>query len=99
KTLEMAMAIIQEPTLLLLDEPTAGMGYEDARAATAQLKNLLESRPGMTIVLTAHDMEVIHSVASRVVLMAGGKVMLEGTAADVAAHPTTKTLYLGQGKQ
>lgn len=99
KTLEMAMAIVQEPVLLLLDEPTAGMGYEDAQAATAQMKNLLELRPEMTIILTAHDMEVIHSVASRVVLMAGGKVVLEGTPADVAAHPTTKTLYLGQGKK
>lgn len=99
KTLEMAMAIVQEPTLILLDEPTAGMGYEDARAATAQLTRLLEARPDMTIILTAHDMEVIHSVASRVVLMAAGKVVLEGTASDVAAHPTTKTLYLGQGKK
>lgn len=99
KTLEMAMAIVQEPVILLLDEPTAGMGYEDARAATVQLNNLLAIRPEMTIILTAHDMEVIHSVASRVVLMAGGKVMLEGTAADVAAHPTTKTLYLGQEKK
>ena len=99
KTLEMAMAIVQEPTLLLLDEPTAGMGYEDARAATAQLQRVLGSRPEMTIILTAHDMEVIHSVASRVVLMATGKVVLEGTAAEVAAHPTTKTLYLGQEKK
>lgn len=99
KTLEMAMAIVQEPTLLLLDEPTAGMGYEDARTATAQLKSLLEARPEMTIILTAHDMEVIHSVASRVVLMAAGKTVLEGTASDVAAHPTTKTIYLGQGKK
>lgn len=99
KTLEMAMAIVQKPKMLLLDEPTAGMGYEDARAATAQLKTLLDQRPEMTIVLTAHDMEVIHSLADRVVLMAAGQVKLEGTPNEVAAHPTTKTLYLGQGKR
>ncbi len=97
KTLEMAMAIVQRPRLLLLDEPTAGMGYEDARTATAQLKRLLDVRRDMTIILTAHDMEVIHSVAERVVLMANGETVLEGTPHEVAEHATTKALYLGQG--
>lgn len=97
KTLEMAMAVVQRPQILLLDEPTAGMGYEDARAATAQLKALLDQRRDMTIILTAHDMEVIHSLAERVVLMAAGEVVLEGTPDHVANHETTKTLYLGQG--
>ncbi|KQY56146.1 hypothetical protein ASD11_16925 [Aeromicrobium sp. Root495] len=97
KTLEMAMAVVQRPAILLLDEPTAGMGYEDARAATAQLKALLDQRRDMTIILTAHDMEVIHSLAERVVLMANGEVVLEGTPDYVARHETTKTLYLGQG--
>lgn len=97
KTLEMAMAIVQRPRLLLLDEPTAGMGYEDARTATAQLKRLLDARRDMTIILTAHDMEVIHSVAERVVLMANGETVLEGTPREVAEHATTKALYLGQG--
>jgi branched-chain amino acid transport system ATP-binding protein len=97
KTLEMVMAIIQQPRLLLLDEPPAGMGYEDARAATVHLKRLLDARPELTIVLTAHDMEVIHSLAERVVLMAQGQVVLEGTAQEVADDPKTKALYLGQG--
>jgi len=97
KTLEMAMAIVQRPRLLLLDEPTAGMGYEDARAATAQLRRLLDARPDMTTILTAHDMEVIHTVAERVVLMANGQTVLEGTPREVADHATTKALYLGQG--
>ncbi len=96
KSLEMAMAMVQNPKLLLLDEPTAGMGYEDARAATTQLKALLDSRPQMTIILTAHDMEVIYSLAQRVVLMANGRTVLEGTPAEVAANPITKELYLGQ---
>lgn len=99
KTLEMAMAMIQKPKLLLLDEPTAGMGYEDARAATAQLKTLLDAHPEMTIILTAHDMEVIYSLAERVVLMANGQTVLEGTPAEVAANPMTKELYLGQEAQ
>lgn len=98
KTLEMAMAIVQKPSLLLLDEPTAGMGYDDARIATRQLRDLLEERRDMTIILTAHDMEVIHSIAERVVLMANGEVVLDGTPEYVADHAVTKQLYLGRGK-
>ena len=97
KTLEMAMAVVQRPSLLLLDEPTAGMGYDDARAATRQLGALLEQRREMTIILTAHDMEVIRSLAERVVLMANGEVVLDGTPQYVAEHPVTKELYLGRG--
>ncbi|WP_107764355.1 ABC transporter ATP-binding protein [Nocardioides terrigena] len=97
KTLEMAMAVVQKPTLLLLDEPTAGMGYDDARIATKQLGALLEERREMTIILTAHDMEVIHSLAERVVLMANGKVVLDGSPQYVADHAVTKELYLGRG--
>jgi branched-chain amino acid transport system ATP-binding protein len=97
KSLELGMAIIQKPTLLLLDEPTAGMSYEDARGATELLNTLLDDAPEMTIVLTAHDMDVINRVAQRVVLMARGKVVLDGTPQHVAGHETTQELYLGRG--
>ena len=96
KTLELAMAIAQRPRLLLLDEPTAGMSFEDARSAVTLLNQLLEAHPDLTVVLTAHDMDVIHRVARRVVLMARGQVVLEGTPAEVADHPTTRELYLGR---
>lgn len=99
KTLELAMAVAQQPRLLLLDEPTAGMSFEDARAAVTLLNELLADRPDLTIVLTAHDMDVIHRVARRVVLMARGKVVLDGTPAEVASHPTTSELYLGRHKE
>lgn len=98
KSLELAMAIAQRPRLLLLDEPTAGMSYDDARSAVTLLNELLDARPELTIVLTAHDMDVIHRVAERVVLMARGAVVLEGTPAEVAAHPKTRELYLGREK-
>jgi branched-chain amino acid transport system ATP-binding protein len=95
KTLEMAMAIAQRPRLLLLDEPTAGMSLEDAQAAVVQLNALLDARPELTIVLTAHDMDVVNRLAGRVVLMARGQVVLEGTPTEVSAHATTRELYLG----
>jgi len=97
KSLELAMAIAQSPRLLLLDEPTAGMSYEDARSAVTMLNQLLDETPDLTIVLTAHDMDVIQRVARRVVLMARGKVVLDGTPEHVAGHATTRELYLGRG--
>ena len=74
------------------------MSYKDARGAVTLLNSLLEARPELTIVLTAHDMDVIHRVAKRVVLMARGKVVLEGTPTEVSEHSTTRELYLGRGK-
>lgn len=98
KSLEMAMAIAQAPRVLLLDEPTAGMGYDDARNAVDLLCRLLDDRPELTIVLTAHDMDVVHRVARRVVLMARGRTVLDGTPREVAEHDTTRELYLGRSQ-
>ena len=95
KTLEMAMAVVQRPKLLLLDEPTAGMSYDDARAAVRVLRSLLDDDPNLTMIVTAHDMEVVFALAERVVLMARGEKVLDGTPTDVAAHPKTKEIYLG----
>ena len=95
KTLEMAMAVAQQPVLLLLDEPTAGMSHEDAIGAVHQLRKLVDERPELTVVLTAHDMEVVFALADRVLLMAGGMTVLDGTPAEVAADPRTREIYLG----
>ena len=81
------MAIVQEPRILLLDEPTAGMGYEDARAATAQLKQMLDARRDMTIILTAHDMDVIQAMAHQVMVMKDGQVVEAGETQAVLAQP------------
>ena len=95
KTLELAMAIVQEPKVLLLDEPTAGMSLDDAQGTIATLVTICRDQPAMTVVITAHDMEVIFAVAERVVLLAQGKVVLDGTPAEVTAHATTREVYLG----
>lgn len=96
KRLEMAMALVQEPKLLLLDEPTAGMSYEDALGTIELLKGVCADEPELTVVLTAHDMEVIFALAQRVILMAEGKAEVEGTPAEVAADPKTRDVYLGR---
>ncbi|MCU1480512.1 MAG: hypothetical protein JWQ19_1298 [Subtercola sp.] len=95
KRLEFAMALVQQPKLLLLDEPTAGMSLEDIQQTIDMLRSVKEANPQLAIVLTAHDMEVIFSVSDRVLLMGQGKLLLEGTPAEVEAAPLTKELYLG----
>jgi branched-chain amino acid transport system ATP-binding protein len=95
KTLELAMAIVQEPKVLLLDEPTAGMSLDDAKGTIDTLVAICRDQPEMTVVITAHDMEVIFAVAERVVLMAQGKVVLDGSPDEVTDHPITREVYLG----
>lgn len=95
KTLELAMAIVQDPKVLLLDEPTAGMSLDDALGTIRTLKTICRDQPELTVIITAHDMEVIFAVAERVVLMAQGNIVLEGTPEEVTAHPITHEVYLG----
>lgn len=95
KTLELAMAIVQDPQVLLLDEPTAGMSLDDALGTIRTLKEICRDQPDLTVVITAHDMEVIFAVAERVVLMAQGRIVLEGTPQEVTAHDITHEVYLG----
>ena len=95
KSLEIAMALTQNPAVLLLDEPTAGMGAEDIPRTIRLLKGLRESRPDLTVIITAHDMEVVFALADRVVLMANGRVALEGNPSAVRDDPLTREIYLG----
>jgi branched-chain amino acid transport system ATP-binding protein len=96
KRLELAMALAQQPALLLLDEPTAGMSYQDAQATIELLNNIHAERPGLSMLITAHDMEVVFGTASRVLLMSDGQIVLSGSPAEVAADEKTISLYLGQ---
>lgn len=95
KNLEIAMALTQQPQVLLLDEPTAGMGVDDIPKTIELLRGLKRTRPDLTIVITAHDMNLVFALADRVVLMAGGRVVLEGTPDEVRDAPLTREIYLG----
>ena len=95
KTLELAMAIVQDPDVLLLDEPTAGMSLDDAKGTIRTLQQICRDQPDLTVVITAHDMEVIFAVAERVVLMAQGQIVLDGTPQEVTGHEITHEVYLG----
>jgi branched-chain amino acid transport system ATP-binding protein len=93
RRVEIAMAMAQAPKLLLLDEPLAGLSQGE-RVAIRDL--LLKIPRETTVVMIEHDMDVALEFADRITLLHYGQVLVEGTRAEVVAHPKTREVYLGQ---
>ena len=92
RRVEIAMALAQRPKLLLLDEPLAGLSKEERQT----LQALLAAIPrDITVVMIEHDMDTALSFAERITLLHYGKVIVEGSRAEVVAHPRTREVYLG----
>jgi branched-chain amino acid transport system ATP-binding protein len=91
---EIAMALALRPRLLLLDEPTAGMGDEETNEIT-QLIRRLRSGGKFTIVLIEHDMRVVFHLADRITVLDRGTLLAEGAPAEIAANETVQAAYLG----
>ena len=90
--LEIGMLLIQEPELLMLDEPVAGMSVSE-RARTAELlKKISESH---SVIVIEHDMKFVESIAHKVTVMHQGKILAEGDMQSVQANPKVKEVYLG----
>ncbi len=94
RRLELAMGLAQEPRLLLLDEPTAGMARHDTNATIDLLKRI--KARGMTKVIIEHDMHVVFSLADRISVLAGGRIICQGTPEEVKSDPRVKEAYLGE---
>jgi len=93
RRVEVAMALAQNPRVLLLDEPFAGLSLEERR----DVLRLVTSIPrDVTIVMIEHDMDVALDFAERISVLHFGEVVVEGTRAEVVAHPRTKEIYLGE---
>ncbi len=92
RRLELAMALVQAPKLLLLDEPLAGLSAEERETVAAVLDRLPRD---VSVVLIEHDMDVALAYADRITLLNYGEVVLEGTRAEVVADPRTREVYLG----
>jgi branched-chain amino acid transport system ATP-binding protein len=93
RALELAVALALDPRVLLLDEPTAGMGAEDVDRTIALVKRV---RAGRTVVLVEHNMSVVASLADRVTVLQRGEVLAEGGYAEVRHDPRVITAYLGE---
>ncbi len=97
KRLELAMALANQPRLLLMDEPTAGMAPAERHALMALTRQLVNQR-GVAVLFTEHSMDVVFEHADRVLVMARGALIAQGTPAQVQADPQVQTDYFGSGK-
>ncbi|WP_414638111.1 ABC transporter ATP-binding protein [Actinophytocola sp.] len=93
RALELALALALSPRLLLLDEPTAGMGAEDV---TRTIELIQRVRADRTVVLVEHNMKVVGDLTDRVTVLQFGKVLAEGPYEQVRADPRVITAYLGE---
>jgi branched-chain amino acid transport system ATP-binding protein len=94
KKLELAVALANDPTVLLLDEPTAGMAPGERGALMALVARLARERE-LTVLFTEHDMDVVFAVADRIMVLHQGRVIADGKPADVRANPEVQRVYLG----
>lgn len=95
RRLEIGMCLAQEPRLLLLDEPTAGMARADTNATIDLLKQIKDERD-ITIAIIEHDMHVVFSLAERITVLAQGSPLVEDTPDKIKGHPKVREAYLGE---
>ncbi|MEL6279618.1 MAG: ABC transporter ATP-binding protein [Pseudomonadota bacterium] len=93
RRLELAMCLVQEPELLLLDEPTAGMSRADTNNTIELLKKI--SARGLTMVVIEHDMHVVFSLAEKITVLAQGTPIVEGKPDEIKGDPKVQEAYLG----
>ena len=92
RTLEIATTLAMEPELMLLDEPTAGMGHEDVD----RVKNLIkEVAVGRTVLMVEHNMSVVSGICDRITVLQRGAVLAEGPYSEVSANPQVMEAYMG----
>ena len=91
--LEIGMAVISEPRLLLLDEPTCGMSPAETERAVDKIRELARS---IDIIIIEHDMEVVFEIADDITVMAQGAILASGQPADIAADERVREAYLGR---
>ncbi len=92
RALEIAVTLAMEPELMLLDEPTAGMGLEDVARVSALIKSV---SAGRTILMVEHNMSIVAGICDRITVLQRGAVLAEGSYAQVAADPQVAEAYMG----
>jgi branched-chain amino acid transport system ATP-binding protein len=94
KILEIAIALGNEPELLILDEPTAGMSPEETSATMELIKRLAQMR-GLTILFCEHDMDIVFSIAESIMVMHQGRTLIQGKPEEVRKNSFVQEAYLG----
>ena len=97
KRVELAIAMAHQPKLLLMDEPTAGMGPAERNALMALTKALVVER-GLAVLFTEHSMDVVFAYADRIIVLARGRLIAQGSPAEIRDHPKVQEVYFGSGK-
>jgi branched-chain amino acid transport system ATP-binding protein len=97
KRVELAIALANQPRLLLMDEPTAGMAPQERNALMALTRKLVVER-NIAVLFTEHSMDVVFSFADRMLVLARGKLIAEGDAETIRNHPKVQEVYFGTGK-
>ncbi len=96
RQLEVAMALVTEPTILMLDEPASGLSQGERENLTQLLLSLPE---GLTLILIEHDMDVALKAAEQIVVMSDGKVIVSGTTEEIRHDPVVHEIYLGEAER
>jgi branched-chain amino acid transport system ATP-binding protein len=96
KRVELAMAMANDPKLLLMDEPTAGMAPRERNELMSLTKRLVVER-GIAVLFTEHSMDVVFAHADRMIVLARGKLIAEGCAEHIRNHPKVQEVYFGNG--
>jgi ABC-type branched-subunit amino acid transport system ATPase component len=95
RLLEIALALATRPSVLLLDEPAAGVPRDESPALFTAISGLSRD---ITVLFIEHDMGIVFRFASRIIVMVGGRVLVEGTPDEIAADPRVREVYLGQSR-
>jgi branched-chain amino acid transport system ATP-binding protein len=93
RALELGLALATRPQMLLLDEPTAGMGPEESQRMVALVERL---RGRVTVLLVEHDMDAVFRLADRISVLVSGRILATGSPADIRANPDVRRAYLGE---
>jgi branched-chain amino acid transport system ATP-binding protein len=94
RLLEIALALAAKPKILLLDEPAAGVPRDESAALFAAISGLSRD---ITVLFIEHDMNIVFTFAERIIVLVGGRVLVEGTPAEIGSDPRVREVYLGQG--
>jgi branched-chain amino acid transport system ATP-binding protein len=94
RALEIATTLAMNPEMMLLDEPTAGMGHEDVDRVTQLIRKVAHGR---TVLMVEHNMSVVSGISDRITVLQRGSILAEGPYAEVSENPEVKEAYMGTG--